>query len=187
MHRVMCLALLALACGGCPDGGVLQSPAGTSTTLILVRHCERDPGLDPPLNAEGQARAAILTDVLRENGVTAIYATDLLRNRQSVAALAEELGLNVNLVNPALYADTVFAANQVLDEVLRDHAGGTVLFCGNIGSTLGTPGICEALYERLGGTGTAPVRYQDMYVCIIPENGATRFIKTIYGPRSSLD
>src|SRR5947207_11498057 len=89
-----------------------QSKAGTTTTIILVRHCERDPGFDPPLNAEGQTRAQALLKVCQENGVTAIYAADFIRNRQSVQPLADALGLEVNIISQLEIADSKAFANN---------------------------------------------------------------------------
>ena len=165
----------------------LASPAGTRSTIIIIRHCERDPGADPPLNAEGMARAEKLRDALAEHGVDAIYATDLIRNRQSVQPIADLLGITPILVNPALYADTTSTASLIVDEILRDHAGQTVLYCGNTGSTLGTPGINEELYHRLGGTGRPPTRYSDFFVIVVPDEGPNDIAAVTYGGQSSLD
>lgn len=186
---IACLAIMLIA-AGCDVFNVFNfstSPPGTTTTLILIRHAERDPGLDPPLNTEGLARAQLLKDTLSENGVTAIFSPDLLRNRQTVEPLAAQLGLDVKLWSAANYVDTTTFADAVVDDILANYSGQTVLFVGNIGSVFGTTGISEEIYKRLGGTGRPPNRYQDMYIAVIPDQGATRWIKTIYGPRSSLD
>lgn len=194
--RVLGMALAAgLACAGCgPFLNLLpfntQSAAGTRTTFVIVRHCERDPGADPPLNAEGMERRAELLAALTEHGVDAIYTTDLLRNRQSVELLADLLGITPNLVNPVLYADTTSTAALIVDEILRDHAGETVLFCGNTGSNInGTPvpGINEEIYKRLGGTGRPPTRYSDLFVLVVPDEGPTDIVRATYGGPSSLD
>lgn len=163
------------------------NPSGQATTIILVRHTERDPGTDPPLNEEGLQRAQALKDALAENGVDVIYTTDLLRNRQSVEPLASELGITVNLVNPILYANTVTAAQSILAEIFDEHAGKVILFCGNRGSVVGTPGISESIYRELGGTGVAPERYQDMYILVVPASGPVHVTKAEYGGPSSLD
>lgn len=163
-----------------------SSPAGTTTTIIIVRHAERDPGADPPLNAQGVVRAQALKDALAEQGVTAIYTTDLIRNRDSVQPLADELGLSVNLVSPLLYADTEGTAAVLVDEFLNQHAGGTVLFCGNTGQPeINFVGINANIYYRLGGTGRPPEQYDDLYIAVVPDEGPTRFIKTEYGACSS--
>ncbi len=189
--RLSCCALL-LSFAGCelisfPGNSNTGSPPGTTTTFILIRHAERDPGLDPPLNDEGMERAQTLRAVLEENGVTAIYGTDFLRNRQTVEPIAELLGITPTFINPLLYVDTPGVAANFIEEALRDHHGGTILFCGNVGTVLGMPGISETIYEQLGGTGEGPNRYRDMYIIVVPDEGEARFIKTIYGAESSLD
>lgn len=195
-HRVRGFVILAV-CGllltttSCDVFNLISfsnSPPGTTTTVILIRHAERDPGADPPLNAEGQARAQVLKEVLSEHGVTAIFSPELIRNMQTVEPIAAHLGIEVKHWNNASYASTGAFAAAVADDILANYAGQTVLFVGNIGSaSLMTTGINEELYKRFGGTGIAPVRYQDMYIIVIPDTGSARFIKTIYGPPSSLD
>lgn len=189
---VACLAAISVI-PGCFAVPFLQSssPEGTTTTVIIVRHAERDPGLDPPLIEEGIQRAEALKEALAENGVTAIYTTDFIRNVQTVQPLADELGITINRVSPVLFVDIASTAAFVVDEIFRLHAGGTVLFCGNRGQVLddglAIAGINEEIYRRLGGTGRAPERYADMYIAVVPDEGETRFIKTEYGGPSSLD
>jgi hypothetical protein len=166
----------------------VQSQPGTTTTLILVRHAERDEGLDPPLNEEGMARAAALANVLRGDGATAIYCPDLIRNRQTFDVVAEALGLEVNVIGADRLADTRALANDLVEEITRLHAGGVVLFVGNTGPVLADQsGNLQELYARLGGAGDPPIRYQDIYVAVIPEEGPVHFIEASYGGRSSLD
>lgn len=164
-----------------------SATGGPLTTIILVRHMERDPGADPPLNSEGLRRRDRLDEALSESGLTAIYTTDLLRNRQSVEGVAARFEITPNLVNPALYANTTVAADLLVTEILRDHAGGTVLFVGNIGSTIPTPGILEEIYRRLGGGERVPTRYEDMYMFIVAADGSAKIVKAAYGGESTLD
>jgi broad specificity phosphatase PhoE len=175
--------------GACtpPSTGPVVSQKGTTTTIIIIRHAERDPGEFVPLNAEGFRRRDVLRDALAENGVNAIYCTDTLRNQQTVQTLADHFGLSVNLVNPVRYLDTTLAADQLAQEIIANHAGETVLFCGNTGAVSGVPGINAEIYRRLGDTGRAPERYQDLYIAVVPDEGPSRFIKTEYGGPSSLD
>ncbi|MEW6250519.1 MAG: phosphoglycerate mutase family protein [Planctomycetota bacterium] len=185
-------ALLAcvLSLSGCSPLSTVpvQSRPGTTTTLILVRHAKRDEGLDPPLNAEGRARASALADALRGNGVTAVYCPDLIRNRQTGDAVAQVLGLEVNVIGAERLVDTRALANDLVDEILLRHAGGVVLFVGNTGPFLAEQsGNLQELYARLGGVGDPPLRYEDLYVAIIPAEGPVRFIAATYGGPSSLD
>jgi hypothetical protein len=63
------------------------------------------------------------------------------------------------------------------------------LWCGNTGPFIADvqAGNLEETYRRLGGVGTAPNRYQDLYIAVVPETGAARFIKTEYGGPGSLE
>lgn len=123
------LALLAgVACttASVPGPVTDQRPeAADWTTVIIVRHAERDPGADPPLNAEGQARAQALAAVLADAGVEAIYCTDLIRNRDTARPLANRLGLTPNVIGEDRYADTPGVVAELLREILTTHAGGT--------------------------------------------------------------
>ena len=192
-HVVAPMAAAVLVSGvTCADLGTdpVSSAAGTTTTLIIVRHCERDAGFDPPLNAEGIARAQVLASVLAENGVSALYCSDFVRNVQSLEPVAALLGLEINRIPQLQLLDTKAFANNFVDTILPMHAGETVLWCGNTGPVLEEQsGNIQELYARLGGTGTAPIRYQDFTVVVIPEEGAgdVRFIKASYGGESSLD
>lgn len=186
----MVLALAMLSCTPLSTAPVTSQP-GTTTTIIIVRHAERDEGLDPPLNAEGLVRAAALANVLRGNGVTAIYCPDFIRNRQTCAAVEEALGLESSVISQVRLADTKALANQLVDEILSLHAGGVVLWVGNTGPVIEgvQSGNLQELYARLGGTGRPPIRYQDLYIVIIPEEGRgmPHFIEAAYGGPSSLD
>ena len=191
LFRTICAVLLLflIACNDIPTPNIISKP-GTTTTIIMVRHAERDPGLDPPLNAEGIARAQILADVLGQNGVTAIYTMDAIRNRETAQPLAAKLGLTPSLVPVSQLLDTKALAKRLVTEWLSKHAGGVVLWIGNLGSTTtGQNGTLEEVYRLLGGTGNPPNRYQDLYIVVVPEEGKGKasFIQTVYGPKSSLD
>jgi hypothetical protein len=167
---------------------LVRSKPGTTTTIILVRHAERDPGLDPPLNEEGLVRREKLADVLEHNGVTAIYTGDILRNRQTIEPLVERLGITPTILNPTDLADSRALANRLINEWLTFHAGGVVLWVGNTGPIVADrKGNLEEIYRALGGTGAPPNRYQDFYVVVVPEEGDPHFIETTYGGPSSLD
>ncbi len=181
-----------VAAGACTplDTTPVESKEGTTTTVVMVRHCERDEGFDPPLNAEGLVRREALAGALGEQGVTAIYCPDFIRNVESVQPLADLLGLEIHTLTQLEMADSKAFANTFVDEILPQHAGGTVLWCGNVGPVTETQsGNMQELYARLGGTGAPPTRYEHLYVVVIPEAGAgeVRFIKAKYGGSSSLD
>jgi broad specificity phosphatase PhoE len=72
-------------------------------TLLLVRHGETDWNAagrlqgrtDRPLNDYGRVQAKKLAEQLQGDGITAIYASDLARARETAEILGERLGLRI--------------------------------------------------------------------------------------------
>jgi broad specificity phosphatase PhoE len=79
------------------------------TTLLLVRHGETDWNAegrlqghtDRPLNDYGREQAKALAVELADQGVAAVYASDLARARETAEIVGERLGLPV-VVDPDL-------------------------------------------------------------------------------------
>jgi len=98
---------------------------GETTTVILVRHAEKSQqGADPALTQVGEARALRLAAMLRDAGVTAVFASDTLRARATAAPLAARLGLPVE----------EYAGRDVeglVAAVADRHRGETVLVVGH--------------------------------------------------------
>ena len=71
------------------------------TTVTLVRHAQADAAvLDPaarPLTETGRADARRLAEFLRKDGLTALYSSDYVRARDTLAPTAEALGLPLNI------------------------------------------------------------------------------------------
>lgn len=92
------------------------------TTVLIVRHGEKqDPNSDAqdePLSAAGQARALALRETLWRAGVTAVYSTDTVRTRGTVAPLASALFLPTQI-----YSNV----NTLATDVLAQHRGDVVL------------------------------------------------------------
>jgi phosphohistidine phosphatase SixA len=82
-----------------PLDGAVEGPP---SLVVLVRHAEKaaEPAADPPLSAAGAARAADLARVLADAGITRIHTSDTRRTRDTVAPVAEALGLLVELYDP---------------------------------------------------------------------------------------
>ena len=88
LHRWFCLAIaILLVCGltGClkpqPD-----SKPETATTVILIRHAERDNFFN--LTDLGRKHAAALADAVGDMGIAAIYSPNLERCLDTVKPLA---------------------------------------------------------------------------------------------------
>jgi broad specificity phosphatase PhoE len=74
--------------------------------VYLVRHAERqDDTTDAPLSPDGAARAARLGRMLRDAGITAVFATQYRRTIDTARPLAEALGLPVTSVTAGQNAE----------------------------------------------------------------------------------
>jgi broad specificity phosphatase PhoE len=175
MHARYGLFLLLLGTVSLPVFG----QSGEAPTVVLVlRHAETGAGMgqDVPLNDVGQQRARALISVAEDAGVTAIYSSQFQRTRQTVAPLADHLGLPVTTV--AVDGATLSTYPQTLTAtLLEQHRGETVVVV-NHSNTV--PPIVEAL-------GGAPVpaidevTYDQLFIVVIPSSGPVRTIKTRYG------
>lgn len=74
-------------------------------TVILLRHAEKDlsEGADtanPELSAAGKERAARLVKLMRKHRIDAIYSTDFIRTRATVAPIARKNRSMVLMYDP---------------------------------------------------------------------------------------
>jgi len=169
--RLLILAVVFWFVGGWPGctGPKLHSEPETSTTVILIRHAERDNFFI--LTPQGHKRARALVDAVSDMGITAIFSPDLERNLDTVAPLANHLGIDITFT-PRISSTLV---DQIVREIIAKHTGEVVLLVGN-GS-----GNLRSLHHRLGGTGEGPYQYGDLYIYTIPVQGPVTVIKSRYG------
>lgn len=122
-----------------------------TVTVVMVRHAERGAGADPALTPAGQARAALLAQMLQDAALSAVFVTDTLRSRQTGAPAAQVAGLQ-----PTLYAAP--DASALATAIRTGHAGRTVLVVAHsntvddIAAALGAPGLAElaeSQFDRL--------------------------------------
>jgi phosphohistidine phosphatase SixA len=154
-----------------------QSPPGTKTTIILLRHAGRDiysGEADDPLTWEGSRRAQALPEVIGDMGVSAIYCTNLRRNRDTAKPLADHLGLKLNLVSQSLLYDYKKLSRDLLNTFITEHAGEVVVWIGNIRNV-------EEMYKLLDGTGSPPTEYGDVFIVVVPDVQPPRIKKMRYG------
>ena len=79
------------------------------TTLLIVRHGETDWNAegrlqghtDRPLNPYGREQAKALAERVADDGIRAVYASDLSRARETAEIVGERLGLTV-VIDPDL-------------------------------------------------------------------------------------
>jgi hypothetical protein len=169
-NRLLIFAFICLLFG-CSVGhiGSKAHSKPETTTVILIRHAERDNFFN--ITPQGRERAKALVDAVSDMGITAIYSPDLERNLDTVTPLANHLGIDITLT-PRISKPVV---DKIVSEILNKHSGEVVLLVGN-GS-----GNLRSLHHRLGGTGEGPYQYGDLYIYSIPDQGPVKVIKSRYG------
>jgi len=149
----------------------------SSTTVIVVRHAEKDLSVsatDPPLTAAGQARAALLAQMFGDakslGHVDAIYVSPALRNRLTAAPLAERLGI----------AATVVPADDpkgLARKALREHTGGRILVVGHSDTV---PKIVAELSDNPDIPEIGDEEYGTMYIVTVPRIGNANLLRLHY-------
>ena len=170
-NRKVILVIITLL-WGCWAGGTVpteETKPRTTTTVLLIRHAERDNFF--VITAQGRQRAQALVDAVSDMGITAIYSPDLSRNLDTVTPLANHLGIDITLT-PRISKSTI---NEIVNEIIIRHKGESVLLVGNGAGNL------RSLHQRLGGTGEGPYQYGDLFIYIIPDQGPASVKKSRYG------
>jgi phosphohistidine phosphatase SixA len=182
-----CLASVLLmaipAVHGGPPGAPCpadSNPTGTDPAAIhavviyLVRHAEKasgskDGGKDPGLTEAGRARALALARTLNDAGIDTIYSTDFKRTRETVAPLAERLGVAIRIYD--------WNAMEALATDLR-HAGGRHLVVGHSDTT---PELVGILGGEPGPAIDEGSEHDRLYVVTIGPSGAVTTSLLRYG------
>ena len=166
---VLVPVLIATACSP-------SSPPRSVTTVLLVRHAERDDG---SLNEAGLERAEQLAQVALKAGVTAVYTTDTERTRRTARPLADALDLE-----PLIYQ--VGSSEQIGEfaaKLKSDHRGEVVLVVGH------NPTVPRTI-QSLGGdaahcsVGTAYDEFDDLCIVTIYGPGRVKVLNLQYGKTS---
>ena len=147
-----------------------------STTIFVVRHAEQDLDscpADPPLNAAGEARAALLARMLGDGRalghLDAIYVSPARCNRLTASPLAARLGISATVAP----ADD---PRSLARRVLREHGGGKVLIIGHADTV---PQIVAALSDRkIPDIGAE--EYGIMYIVAVPRIGSANLLRVNY-------
>ena len=152
-----------------------DAPRAAATTVLLVRHAEKaaEPAADPPLTADGEARAQALVQVARDAGVTAIVTTQFQRTRMTAAPLAQALGITADVVT----ARGPDHPREVARTILERHAGETVLVVGHSNTI---PEIVAALGAPHPGV-IADATHDNLFVVTVPADGKAKLVRARYG------
>ena len=155
---------LLISTAGCAT--VTHSEPGTTTTIILTRHSDRDP-LAEDLNDQGRLRAEALVEAVGNMNITAIYSPNMKRNLDTAKPLAKHLGVKVEVIGSG--------KNEVATTLLTRHPGEVVIWIGNSHNLTG-------IYSLLGGEGKPPTTYGDLYIVEVKDSGPPAVTRQRYGP-----
>lgn len=130
--------------------GVFAACTATPSRVFIVRHAEKAAGTDPGLTAAGTARAQALAEELAGSGITRVFSTDTRRTRETAGPLAERLGLDVEIYDPAdpaaLVADVRATGGTVL---VVGHSNTIGELAAGFGADAGAQVNEDAEYDRL--------------------------------------
>ena len=167
MHIPWCsIAGILLVSAGCLAGPAVRQTAAQEA-VIVVRHAERlNDSTDSPLSREGQARAAKLADHLRSARITAAFATQFVRTRDTAGPLAKTAGVPVQTV-PAADTPALVARIRALG------AGARVLVAGHSDTV---PKILSAL--GCADPVTIPAdEYDNLWIVVPVASGAPTCVR----------
>jgi broad specificity phosphatase PhoE len=148
---VFLLAMLA----SCAAGSAPKPDSTAVTRVFIVRHAEKDltPGLtDPSLTPAGQLRAEALRDTLRKYPVAALYTTDTLRTRATLAPLAASVKLEPKVYDakqPALLVQRLREQHRGQTIVVVGHANTLLTLIDALGAPRPVPTLSDADYDYL--------------------------------------
>jgi broad specificity phosphatase PhoE len=147
----------------------LANVASGQQAIFLVRHAEKaresnEPSV--PLSEAGRVRAAKLARMLASAGITAIYATETDRARQTAEPLARALKLDVKTYSPRDTSGKI-APQLLLDRLKKEEASGVVLVVGHQNTV---PDLLTAL-GSLRKIEIAEKQFDDLFV-VVPRAGA---------------
>lgn len=151
--------------------------SANTTTVVVIRHADKAPNAiaDAPLSPPGEQRAVRLAqmfgDAEKFGRVKKLYVTETRRAQQTVAELAERLGVKPEVV------DSQASPAQLARRVLRENRGGLALVVGHsntvpeiVGSLAGVENV-----PRMGEE-----EFDTMYIVTVPTIGRASVLRLKY-------
>jgi phosphohistidine phosphatase SixA len=178
-RRTFLAPLWLLALGGLLMllGAVLYWKSATTTTIVLIRHAEKQLGAidDAPLTPQGELRAArvavMFGDANAFGRVQRIYVTDTRRSQQTAAGLAQRLNLKPVVV------DAKSSSQELARGVLHENHGGLALIVGHSNTV---PRLVAALSEANDVPAIDDQEFDTMYVVTVPTIGKASVLRMKY-------
>lgn len=176
-RTIAVFSLLALVFGAVVVFAYFSTFARPVTTVIVVRHAEKNiepNNPDPDLSPAGQVRAQEIARIFGDGGVQAIYATQYKRTQQTVAPLANRLGLSVTAVDAKQSA-------ELTRRILSNNRGQTVFVAGHNNTA-------PEIVNMLSGENYPQIpesEYDNMFIVLIYRFGKAKVLKVKYGAVST--
>lgn len=177
IRTIVVFSLLALVFGAVIVFGYFSTFARPVTTVIVVRHAEKNiepDNPDPDLSPAGQVRAQEIARMLGDTGVQAIYATQYKRTQQTVAPLASRLNVAVTSVDARQSA-------ELTQRILSNNRGQTVFIAGHNNTVPEIVNILSGEQYPL----IPESEYDNMFIVTIYRFGKARVLKVKYGALST--
>jgi phosphohistidine phosphatase SixA len=154
----VCAAALLAAAAFRPAEALAQK------AVFVVRHAEKESESNEkgtPLSKAGAEHAARLAELLKGAGVTAIYATDTVRARQTGEPLAQMLKLTIKTYEPRDARGTM-TPQPLLDLLKANEKDGIVLVVGHSNTV---PDVLTGLGAK-ESVKIATEDYRDVYLLV---------------------
>jgi len=151
--------------------------SATTTTIVLVRHAEKQVGAisDSPLSPQGEVRASRLAQMFGDSEkfgrLGHIYVTNTRRTQQTAAGVAQRLGLE------AIVVDAKTDSKELAHRVLKENRGGRALVVGHSNTV---PEIVSALARISDVPPIGEEEYDTLYVVTVPTIGKVSVLRLKY-------
>ena len=132
-------------------GSASRATTQEDVVVYLVRHAERaeDGSNDPPISQEGWDRAQLLSDMLRDAGITHVHVTSFRRARETAVPLVARTRAPLSIYDPDdLEAFAAELRRTPGRHLVVGHSNTTSELVGALGGDPGST-IEESEYDRL--------------------------------------
>ena len=164
-------SILSLTCAAL----LTASTAEAQRAVLVVRHAERareGPEADIPLSKTGAEHATRLAEILKAAGVTAVYATDTTRARQTGEPLARMLKLVIKTYDTRDEKGNMTAV-PFAALLKADEKDGVVLVVGHSNTV---PDVLAA-YGSKETVRIGPDDYGDLFVLVPQPSGPPTLLR----------
>lgn len=143
----------------------------SNTTIILVRHAEKEAGPDPILKSEGSIRATQLAKTLKNIDLSAIYSTQLNRTILTATPTAESKSMDIRYYDPS-------NLEAVATEIVSQFPNQQVLIIGHSNTN---PDLLNILIGRNDYQMIPDDQYDDLFIVNVKTIGSAEVIHLTYG------